>query len=352
MSLRRLQIRDFRNLAEVDLELDSGLNWLYGENGAGKTSVLEAIHLLARGRSFRCATAAPLIRNGADGFTIVARKAAPPAILGVERGRNHWRGRIDGKECQRISEFARRLPLVLIEPDSHRLVEGSPDARRSFLDWGMFHVEHDYLRVWRDYARLLRQRNAALKRRAADRLLGALEDPMQSAASGLDRARGKHVIKLAEALSTMADELGFRMPELGVRYRQGQPADCPLAESWRQARAADRDRGHTRHGPHRAELELLADGRPAATRLSRGQQKLLSILLLLAQGRLLEDAVITDALLLLDDPVSELDSAHLDRLLGWVENSPYQAWVTAVTKPPHGAWAGFHVEQGRVRPVV
>lgn len=352
MSLDRLQIRNFRNLAAVDLDPDPGLNWFHGENGAGKTSVLEAIHMLARGRSFRTVAAAPLIQNGTETCTIVAWSGNPPAALGVERGRRRWRGRIGGVECQRISEFARRLPLVLIEPASHRIVEGAPDARRAFLDWGMFHVEHDYLDNWRSYARLLRQRNAALKRRAANQLLAALEEPMAMAAIEIDRRRESYVSNLAGVLIELVGELEFRMPVLAVEYRPGQPRDGSLAECWRHARAADRDRGHTRHGPHRAELELLADGEPAAMRLSRGQQKLLSVLLILAQGRMLKDSAGTTPLLLLDDPVSELDRTHLERLLDWVAREVFQVWATAVTEPPGGAWKRFHVEQGGVRPVV
>lgn len=349
MSLDRLDIRGVRNLQPLELSPVPGLNWFSGPNGAGKTSVLEAIYLLARGRSFRSARVARVIQKEAKALTVVARRADSGSRLGVERDAEGWRGRIDGRDCQRISEFAARLPLTLIEPGSHALIDGGPDRRRQFLDWQLFHVEHDYLTAWQRFARLLRHRNAALKAQARDAVLDALEPEFLRGAERIGRARSAVVERLAEQVAAVQAELGFRLPGvLSLRYRPGHPADAELAELLSEQRDRDRERGFTRHGPHRAELVLSCDNR-AAAEMSRGQQKLIAVVLLLAQYRLLAGGQSLAPLLLIDDPVSELDAFHLEALLDWVGRESVQSWVTATSESPVPARM-FHVEHGRVRP--
>ena len=349
MSLDRLSIRGVRNLEPLELSPAPGMNWFHGPNGAGKTSVLEAIYLLARGRSFRSARVSRVIQKQADALTVVARRADTGSRLGVERDADGWRGRIDGRDCQRISEFAALLPLTLIEPGSHALIDGSPEGRRQFLDWQLFHVEQSYLLAWQRFARLLRHRNAALKAQAADAVLDALEPEFLRGAETIGRARQSLVERLAEHVLDVEAELGFSLPAgLTLRYRRGHPADAELSELLRSQRQRDRERGFTRHGPHRAELALSCDERPAAE-MSRGQQKLVAVVLLLAQYRLLAAGQSLSPLLLVDDPVSELDAPHLDALLGWLRNESVQTWVTATGPSPVPARL-FHVEQGRVSP--
>lgn len=347
MSIERLIVRDFRNLAAVELAPAPGVNCLHGDNGAGKTSVVEAIHLLARGRSFRSAQVAPLIAHGNESLRVVARLQRG-MTLGIERSRDEWRGRIDGRDCQRLSEFAAALPLVLIEPDSHRLVDGGPERRRQYLDWQLFHVEPDYLQSWQRYSRLLRQRNAALKAAAAERTIKALEAPMASAGQEINRLRQVQVSLLRQTMASLQDALAFRLPgQIELAYRSGHPAGTSLAEAWDQQRGSDRERGFTQRGPHRADLRLTSGGHPAAIELSRGQQKLLAVSLLLSQLIILQQAAPVPAVLLLDDPVSELDARHLDVLLDWLPAQPYQTWITT-TAPPAQAFKMFHVEHGGI----
>jgi DNA replication and repair protein RecF len=349
LSLDRLSIRGVRNLEPVELSPGSAMNWFYGPNGAGKTSILEAIYLLARGRSFRTARVARVIQNDAKALTVVAHRSDTGNRLGVERDADGWRGRIDGRDCLRISEFAALLPLTLIEPGSHALIDGGPERRRQFLDWQLFHVEHSYLPAWQRYARLLRQRNAALKSHAQDAVLDALEPEFLRSASVIGQARQALVERLSGQVRATQAELGFSLPDaLELRYRAGHAAGSDLAELLRSQRDRDRERGFTRLGPHRAELVLSCAGR-AAAEMSRGQQKLIALVLLLAQYRLLASGQPLTPLLLIDDPVSELDAEHLGTLLAWLERESAQIWVTA-TSPPAGPARLFHVEQGRVSP--
>ena len=349
--LTSLHIENFRNLDSATLEPVPGLNWLFGENGAGKTSVLEAIHVLARGRSFRANSISPLIRDGGRQLRVVARTANPDARAGVERSASEWTGRINRQPTTKMSEFARLLPLVLVDPENHALVEGAPTNRRSFLDWGLFHVEQSYLSDWKRYSRLLRQRNAALRAQAAPALLQALEQTMAEAAAAVEVLRTRYVSALQAGLEALESELEFHVEPIALAYRpSAHTADEYLAR-WTENRDRDLEQGFTRDGPHRGDLSIRAGDRMAAPRLSRGQMKLVALMLKLAQMGLARSAD-CEPVLLLDDPVSELDGYHLDRLLTWLRAQPNQAWITAVARIEDSEAGLFHVEQGKILQVL
>ena len=165
------------------------INTLYGVNGAGKTSVLESIAVLSRGRSFRNNKVARIIGPAASGLRVYAeiqndpnaqKPGSKPTRLGLERDPNGWRARRDGEELKQLSDLAQALAVVVMEPNSHSLISGAPEIRRRYLDWGVFHVEPRYLEAWRRYARALKQRNAAL--RSGERaVLDSLESVLASA---------------------------------------------------------------------------------------------------------------------------------------------------------------------------
>jgi len=349
--LTALRIENFRNLDSASLSPAPGLNWLFGENGAGKTSVLEAIHVLARGRSFRANSISPLIRDGSKLLRVVARTVNPDGQAGVERSASDWTGRINRQPTTKMSEFARMLPVVLVDPENHVLVEGAPANRRSFLDWGLFHVEQSYLGDWRRYSRLLRQRNAALRSGAAPPLLEALERPMAEAAAAVESLRNRYVSSLQNALEALESDLEFHVGKIGLTYRPSAHTAQEYLEKWRETRERDLEQGFTRDGPHRGDLAIRAGDRLAAPRLSRGQMKLVALMLKLGQMGLAHRAD-CEPVLLLDDPVSELDSYHLARLLGWLRSQPNQAWITAVENIDDADAGLFHVEQGQIHAVL
>jgi len=349
--LTSLHIENLRNLDSVWLTPAPGLNWLWGENAAGKTSVLEAIHLLGRGRSFRSNGISPLIHDGSTALRVVAQTGDPEGRLGVERSASDWTGRINRQACARMSEFARMLPVVLVDPENHALVEGAPAIRRSFLDWGLFHVEQSYLSAWKRYNRLLRQRNTALRSQAGTGVMEALEAPMAEAAEVVEMLRTRYVESLQRQLARLAAELRFHVEHIALEYRPSAPAAQGYRHKWRDTRRRDLERGFTRDGPHRGELAIRAGDRPAAPRLSRGQMKLVGLMLKLAQMDLARRSCCVP-LLLLDDPVSELDAYHLDSLMQWLARQPNQTWITAVEKPAFAVQALFHVERGKIRKMV
>lgn len=350
MHLSSVYLHNIRNVESARLAPGPGINWLYGANGAGKTSVLEAIHMLGRGQSFRTARASSLIGEGCQSLQVFVHARNPEHRLGIERNATEWRGRVDGQAATKMSEFARRLPLVLIDPENHQLVEGAPARRRSFLDWGLFHVEQSYLEQWRRYARLLRQRNAALRDRAPDAVLDAVEQPMARAALAVENSRRQYTARVSGALRALEVALEFRVPVLELTYRPLADSESGYVEQWRAGRGRDREQGFTRDGPQRSDLAIRSAGRSVANRFSRGQMKLAALLLKLAQAAVGRE--VSDPLLLIDDPVSELDADHLNRLLEWLQAQPLQCWITAVDPAPQAQTSLFHVEQGKIRAVV
>ena len=162
MYLKKIQIRDFRNIQSAELELADTFNFITGDNGAGKTSLLEAVSFLARGKSFKTSNSASLIRTGKGDFLIVALGDRHEK-LGLRRTPTDTQVRLNGQAVNRLSDLVRLIPLLVITPNSHELIERGPDQRRQFIDWGLFHVEQSYAREMQLYRKLLKQRNAVIR---------------------------------------------------------------------------------------------------------------------------------------------------------------------------------------------
>src|SRR5262245_17080420 len=163
MSLHWLRIENVRCIAQAELELDTRSNLISGPNASGKTTLLESIFLLGRGRSFRTPRLESLVRSGCGTLRVVGRTLSGPrtATLGVEAARDGLRARVEGRNVTSLAEMAIALPVQSIDPDVHRLIEGGPAERRRFVDWGVFHVEPQFVGSWRRFQRALKQRNAA-----------------------------------------------------------------------------------------------------------------------------------------------------------------------------------------------
>jgi len=351
VSLNRFEVRGFRNLEAAELEFAPGVNIIHGANAAGKTSLLEAVHFLARARSFATSRAARLVRRASTDGLLVRGE------IDVGRGKHRlgigWREgrlqvRMDGAPVRALSECAWLLPVQVINTEAQRLLTEGPAERRSFVNWGVFHVEHAFRDAWRRYQRALRQRNAAL--RAGDaRLAAAWEPELETAALAVDRGRRDFLEALAVPFR---DRMQAWLPGLEIqwRYRRGWPEQTGLRETLELARGREVEQGYTLYGPHRMELRLLADGVDAGWRLSRGQQKLLVTALRLAQVEQLARYGSARPLLLVDDLPAELDVERRGMLLDALFGLDAQILITAIARgdlPPLPEARVFHVEQGR-----
>ena len=348
MSLAELRIENLRCIESAALEFSPDLNLIAGENGAGKTSILEAIFLLGRGRSFRTRTSERLIRHGQTALTVFGRTLDQPAkAAGIEVSREGTRARINGENIQTLLELSGVLPVQAIDPEIHKLIEQGPERRRRWLDWLVFHVEPGFAPQWVRYQRALKQRNAALKTGAAD--VGIWDSPLVEAGHAISNARQAALDRLKPYLDRLF--AAFSGLAVDVGFHTGWAADRTLEEQLRLNLERDRERGLTHSGPHRADVDLRMKGRVAREVLSRGQQKLTAVAMIVSQLQMLRAELGMRATLLLDDPAAELDAKNLQRLFDELTALGSQMIATSLT--PETAFfqapkATFHVEQGRV----
>lgn len=353
MAIKQLEIQRLRNLKNVKIEPVPGFNYLFGDNGSGKTSLLESIHCLGRGKSFRTHQTTKLIQEGSDSFTIVGKiiQKGRETTIGMERSCQGSQIHLSNHPIKSTAELAEWLPIALLEPGLHRLIEEGPEFRRKFLDWGVFHVEPGYGGAWKSYRRALEQRNAALRDRWARKAIEQWDKELGRTAQDLDQARRRYMESLLSAIQNI--ELIYdALPEVEFSYHCGWKEGIHYPEYLASQYDSDRERGFTQFGPHRADLKIRIGGVDAKDVLSRGQQKLLVATLILAQCRQLSQQD-TSTVILVDDLPAELDPDKRQALLNALSKTRAQVFVTATEKALFKGTdfndAGvFHVEQGQV----
>jgi len=352
----RLELAHLRRFDALRLEPGPRLNLLTGDNGAGKTSVLEALHLMAYGRSFRGRVRDGLIQAGADALQVFVEwdDAGLRRRSGLRHTGQAWEGRLDGQAVAQLGELCAALAVVTFEPGSHALITAGGEARRRFVDWGLFHVEPAFLPMWRRYARALKQRNALLKARVRDQQLDAWDSELALSGERLSRHRQAYVEALAARVVAAGAELVPEIALAGMDYQPGWKRDeLPLADALLLARDRDLAAGFTSVGPHRGDWRLEYGALPGREALSRGQAKLTALSVLLAQAQHHALARSAWPVVALDDLGSELDRAHQARVLEVLTASHAQVFITG-TEAPAGLddreVARFHVEHGAVHP--
>ena len=362
MQVTRLEASGLRRFPQVSLAPEAGLNLITGDNGAGKTSLLEALHLMAYGRSFRGRVRDGLVRTGADAIEVFVewREAAQARQrrAGLRHSGQAWTGRLDGENVAQLGDLCAALAVVSFEPGSHALVTGGGEPRRRFMDWGLFHVEQGreggFLPLWRRYARALKQRNSLLKAGIGGAQLDAWDYELAEAGEPLTSHRQGYLDALQQDLAAVVRELA---PSLGVTSLQFQPGwrrhEVSLADALLLSRERDRAAGYTTVGPHRADWRIDHSALPQRETLSRGQAKLTALSCLLAQAQDFARRRGEWPVVALDDLASELDRHHQRRILERLLASGAQVFITGTEAPVGLAEAAvrsavFHVEHGVV----
>ncbi|MCG5515466.1 MULTISPECIES: DNA replication/repair protein RecF [Ectothiorhodospira] len=357
MSLSRLEIFNLRIFARARLDPVPGLNLIIGPNASGKTSLLEGIHVLATGRSFRTTRIEHVVHRGSRELMVTGQVTYPHSEkirMGIRKGASGTRGRLAGRTVRSQSELARVLPLQVIHPDSHELLSGPPAERRSFLDWGLFHEKPEYMKILQGYRRALNQRNEALRRDLPNSVLRGWERELAERGESLDNYRRGYL----ERLWPVFVGLRWQLPDVeGMtwEYRRGWKEGVNLGEALASARDRERSLGYTLMGPHRAELVLRRDGVSLAMQASRGQQKTAVLLLRLSQVAVHRQVTGRSAVVMVDDLPSELDAERREAALDFLSGLECQVFVSAIEAKQVqglGNWSSqrmFHVEHGSVR---
>lgn len=354
MPVTLLRGENLRLYRRFEIQPHPALNLVVGTNAAGKTSLLEALFMAARGRSFRAQNLAEVCGTYLPQWHVfmeVENKLKRHRI-GLGWSRDRTEVRLDEDRNTRLADVVRAVPMQLIDPLAHRLLDEGPAYRRSFVDWGVFHVEHRFLETWRRYQRALRQRNRALREQMPVKAIQAWDEELAESGENLSLMRTAHVQAAAPGLQTWGCRL---LGTEGVRceWQRGWSQDETLRESLKRNLDQHQRQGTTVQGPHRAELRISLAETRAKGRVSRGQQKMLITAMVLAQAELLTQSGSEPPVLLLDDFAAELAPEFQARLADGLRAYAGQKFVTAFAVPegfsdPSERLAMFHVEHGSI----
>lgn len=346
------KIRNIRLLKRQAAQFHPTLNLVFGDNGAGKTSLLECLQLLGRGPGSP-GRGSELLSHGEKQWSV--RGGLASSVTGVPEDLVEVRWapgetRITVNEMPiKLAELARKVPVLAITPYSHRIMEEGPSLRRRYLDWGVFHMEHEFHPAWQRMSRILSQRNAALRRAQDSVQIRVWDTELSATAAKVTAYRQRYVEQLGQALNTGFSEL-LDNAQWSIRLNPGWRTGRDYAEILSENLARDRRQGFTSEGPHRAELSIRRNERRVQHEISRGQQKLLVSALVLAQCRLFQQASGRFPVLLVDDLGAELSERSRLALCHQLDRYSGQKFVTALEQEGFSGLSSdrrmFHMEQG------
>jgi DNA replication and repair protein RecF len=323
-----LSIRNVRNIKALECRLSPTVNCFYGENGSGKSSILEAIHFLSLGRSFRTRLVSRVISHEATSLTVFSKTHF--GQVGLEKDRKgSTQVRVNNETVTSIAELATLLPLQLIEPHSYRILEGAPKQRRQLLDWGVFHVEHLFLSLWREAQRAIKHRNAAIRQGLSKQQITLWNPEIIRLAEELTTLRESYLDQYLQSFKEVLEQLSTL--DIELKFYPGWNQEKGLEEVLEQSLERDRQLGYTQFGPHRADLKIKHNNVNAVDILSRGQQKLLVLAISIAQGLCLHSINGKQSVYLIDDIAAELDPQTSGSIMDFLYKIKSQVILTSVS---------------------
>ncbi|NWN92120.1 DNA replication/repair protein RecF [Marinobacter adhaerens] len=375
MALVKLHTEFFRNLNFTEpVSFSPSFNLIYGGNGSGKTSILEAIGYLGLGRSFRVNRHQAVVQHGEHKLTVFGgldhgfddlqnRRSENPLAhrLGISRdvSRKETILRVDGESVRSLSSLAMHLPVSVIDPGVFDIVAGGPGKRRQFLDWAVFHVEPSFAAGWQQCQRVISQRNQTLRNGRMDESLLRIWDAQYATLSEqVSSARETTFEGFKRAFFSLVHKVDMSWADkLKLEFYPGWDTTQSLTDVLLRHREQEKRMGHTLYGPNRADIRIRFQGRPVAETFSRGQQKTLVILMKIAQSVVLNELG-KQVSFLVDDINAELDESHRSMLAQKLQELGCQVFITSIEHPdPDVLWKGnptpeyrmFHVEHGKLK---
>jgi DNA replication and repair protein RecF len=357
MLLRELELRNVRLYGHARFDFDEKLNLISGGNASGKTTLLEAIHILSTGRSFRTRHIEQILSHNANELSISAlcrtNSQNPGSRVRFTLDPGGRKTRINDKTCAKAADTAQLLPLLVISPDSHFSFYLESRERRAVLDWVLFHVEPKFQSTWNRFQRVLQQRNASLKTLANRNICRAWNDEFSKLGDEIHGFRNSCLVEISSKFKEICQNLLPNNPKSSLQLDCGWDPQKKLPQCLIEDQQNDEKSGFTHSGPHRADLEILISGKQSKEEASHGQNKLLVIALRLAQVQYLHEITGMECCLLIDDMAAELDFTHRNKLNKILAKMPVQVFLTATDldqidfKPwPSHKW--FHVEHGAI----
>ncbi len=327
MSIVRLDIHHLRLISSAQLAFHPRYNVISGDNGSGKTSLLEAIYLLGTGSSFKTRDINAIVSMGQQTLTLYA-KTQQDHTLSLQKSAKGIQVKLNQQPCSRRSELAAFLPCQVFYQDIFSIIDAGPSLRRNILDWGLFHVKHEYHQLWKDYRRILKQRNALLRQKAIRSAFAPWNKQLVEVSEAIDYLRKKYCEQWFDVFQTILSKLTNHPCQL--IYEKGwdkKKTGKGLHQILDEQYEIDSLRQYTHSGAHQADIVFDAPQSLKVKQcLSRGQQKILLIALKLAQTQLISSS----CLYLFDDITSELDLGHVGRFLNILESIQGQIFFTAI----------------------
>ncbi len=354
MCLTKLQIHHLRNIEHISFEPSPLLNIIQGNNASGKSSILEAIFLLGRCRSFRTTHIRQIINLHQDHLIVTGTKMSSNGYsnqLGIQLDEHKSEFKINGKKIYSRSDMLYALPLLYISPKSFNLLESTPKFRREYLDWGIFNLHSAYLEEWRNYKRTLKQRNVILKKQSRE-LIKPWNHSLAQYGGLVNEYRRQYIEEIKPLFLKIAKL--FNLINLEITYNSGWDSKISFLDVLETNQLNDTRFGYTQFGPHRADFNILIDGLNVKDYYSRGQIKLTFFALLLAQIELLDIKENKKTCILIDELATDLDQKNLGFILNRLISSQMQIFITMTPNQSldfienRKIFNWFHVEHGKL----
>lgn len=358
MSVSKLDIYGVRNIQKESINPSPGINFIFGENASGKSTLIEAIFILGRAKSFRSSAIKPVINVDQNHLIVSAQilqKNSSHLHIGIQLDGKNIEIRINHQPSQKRSDLAYALPLQLIHPKSYELLDAGSQVRREFLDWGVFNDQQNFLSVWRKFKKALSQRNALLKTRQLEQIK-VWDNELVYYGTIVDSYRQQYLKKFKPVFIEIIGKF-LSLDEIDLKLVSGWDQSKELSRVLIEDQDKDLRYGFTHSGPHRGDFQLLVNNRLAKDFVSRGQLKLLVMSLKLAQVQLLANEQSRTGCILIDDFAAELDVVNRAKLLRYLSEMACQVFITATEENDFGDlsqienYKMFHVEQGIIKPV-
>lgn len=363
MILKKLSVLNYKNILQAEVSFSPKMNCFFGNNGMGKTNLLDAVHYLSFCKSHLNTPDSQIIRNGQDMCVIqgnYAYEGREEELFCAIRRRQRKQFKRNKKEYEKLSEHIGLLPLVMVSPADSELIQGGSDERRRFLDLIISQQDKPYLHALIQYNKALTQRNSLLKEQSTDAsLFEILEMQLEMYGRAVYQKRKMLVDDFMPIFDTYYETICGSAEKVGLRYLS-QLEEADLIGKLAASRERDRILGYTSSGIHKDELEMTLDGHLIRRVGSQGQNKTYLIALKLAQFAFLNRRGATTPILLLDDIFDKLDAARVEQIIKLVSgdafgqifitdtNRKYLDEILAAMGPDH---ALFKVEQGDVQPL-